>query len=70
MSTLSYPSLNRKIYYLNVDLDELKKYYMDNPSQYILYEITLLKKQIDNLTKHKKILQRRMVRHFFKKYEI
>lgn len=70
MSILSYPSLNRKIYYLNIDLNELKKYYMNNPSQYILYEISLLKKQIDNLTKNKKILQRKMLRNFFKKYEI
>jgi hypothetical protein len=64
----SYPAINKELFYLKISLDELKKYYMDHPTQYILYEIMNMKKQVDNLTKHKQTLRKKIVGQFFKKY--
>lgn len=66
----NYPAMHKEIYNLKLHLEELKKYYMNHPSQYILYEISNIKKQIDNLTKHKNILRRKLIRSFFKKYTL
>lgn len=64
----SYPTINRELYDLNSCLDELKTYYINCPSQYILYRINNVKKQINILTKHKNIRRKELINIFFKKY--
>lgn len=64
----NYPAIHKQLCKLHSILEELKNHYMNHPSQYILYEISNIKKQIDNLTKHKQILRRKLIGQFFRKY--
>ena len=66
----NYKLINNQLSAIKDELDTVKNYFKNDPSQYVLYQIMMIKKKRDQLSKNKDILKKKLKFNFVKRFKV
>jgi hypothetical protein len=65
----NYKSINNQLSAIKEELDTAKNYFKNEPNQYVLYQIMMIKKKQDHLSKNKDVLKKKLKINFVKRFK-